>query len=160
MNDRRVAMGSTSAIGDFRHELGHAIRASLGGDGGPGKKTALSAYIAERHDETLAKAAEGAAKVKAGELAPPDAPPTAEGNALKQAFWEENFGTIDPRSLDNWEEDFAEQYRAYQKAVYQAYITEGGAPDHDAGALEHYRKTFPKWADFWDAWYTAQAEAA
>jgi hypothetical protein len=155
MNDRSVAMGSTSAIGDFRHELGHAIRASLGGDGGPGKKTALSAYVAERHDETLAKAAEGQAKFPGGQQFPGG----AEGNALKQAFYEENFGTIDPRSLDNWEEDFAEHYRAYQKAVYQAYITEGGAPDHDAGALEHYRATFPKWADFWDAWYTAQAGA-
>ena len=81
-----------------------------------------------------------------------------EGNALKQAFYEENFGTIDPRSLDNWEEDFAEQYRAHQKAVYQT--TQPDAEGHDPAALEAYRARFPKWAEFWDAWYTAQLEGS
>jgi hypothetical protein len=155
MDTRSVAMGSTSNIGDFRHELGHAIRASTGGAGGFSAKTALSAYIAERHQESLAKAQEGAATV-----GKQDFPPGAEGNALKQAFYEEHFGVIDPRSLDNWEEDFAEHYRAYQKAIYQSSIVESSAPDHDAGALAHYRDTFPKWADFWDAWYTAQLEGS
>ena len=140
MASRTLTMGSTSVTGDFRHELGHAIRSSFGGAGGHTAKTPLTTYVAARHSETLARRD---ASSKAGLPKP-----------KTHQEWEERIGVIDPRGLDNWDEDFAEQYRAYQKAVFQVRHPEVG--DYNPDALETYRKRFPKWSALWDAWYTAQ----
>ena len=143
---RQLTMGSSSNIGDFRHELGHAIRSAWSGGSGPGGVTPLTTHVFAQYDWAKQKAA--------GATGGPDVGGESgwKANALKQAWWEQH-GAIDPRCLDSPEENAAEQYRAYHKALYQ--MTQTDAPDHDPGALEHYRQTFPEWARMWDAWYTA-----
>ncbi|HXJ65201.1 MAG TPA: 2'-5' RNA ligase family protein, partial [Actinomycetota bacterium] len=145
MVPRTISMGTTSVTGDFRHELGHAIRASLGGKDGVHGKNDITALIADLHKKSMKKAGEA----KAQGLVPSE----YHGEAA-QDWFAENYGVIDMRSLDNWEEDFAEHYRAYQKAVYQTLNP--SAPGGDAHRLERYRDLFPEWAKMWDAWYTGQ----
>jgi 2'-5' RNA ligase len=136
---RALNMGSTSVTGDFRHELGHALRAAFGGLA-YNKHTELTKFVALRHDETMARVKQN---IKLGLPKP-----------KTHEEWETKIGVIDPRGLDNWEEDFAEHYRAYHKAVYQT--TNKAASDHNPEALKTYRERFPQWARLWDAWYTAQ----
>jgi hypothetical protein len=146
MNTRVVKMGTTSVTGDFRHELGHAIRASMGGKGGYSAKTPLTMHVAQLNKESMAKA-KGA--MKSG-IKPPDFHSKAE----KEEWFETIYGIIGRRALDNWEEDFAEQYRGYHRAIFRTQHSE--VPDHDPDALDKYRERFPGWARLWDAWYTAQ----
>lgn len=127
-----VTMGSTSAIGDFRHELGHAILFALGNSG-------LIDEIKSVHAESLERFAKAK---KSGPLP-----------QLSHEWFEVNAGVIGKRALDTWHEDGAEHYRGYHKAIYQ--------DKHEGGngvKLAQYRTRFPRWARIWDSWYsTAQA---
>ena len=136
LGSRAVTMGSTSVTGDFRHELGHALRAAWGGSGGPSAKTALTNAVFKLHAEAMAKATSNPAGVK---------------QKLDHEFYETNYGVIGKRALDSVEEDFAEHYRGYHKAVFQSQ----NEPDKK-NALEKYNQRFPGWAKLFNAWYGAQ----
>lgn len=140
LSQRTVQMGSTSMTGDFRHELGHTLRAAMGGGGGPSAKSPLTKYVAERHEVSRKRRDEN---IKLGKPKP-----------KTELEWEHAVGIISPRALDNWEEDFAEQYRGYHRAVFRA--TTPDAPDHDPDSMKKYRELHPEWTRLWDAWYTAQ----
>jgi len=128
MQTRKLGMGSTSVTGDFRHELGHAIHASIMG-------SPLDEHIQKLHAETLAKVKANPAGIKA---------------KLTHEFYETTYGVIGRRALDNDKEDVAEHYRGYHKAVYRTRTGE------DSQALAKYKERFPGWAKLWDAIYTAQ----
>lgn len=134
MGPRVIEMGSTSVTGDYRHELGHAIRSALGGES-PGGKTVITKAI---HDD-FGKVQE---KVK------------ADPNGLKMKLshdeYETKYGVVGRRSLDNWEEHFAEHYRLYHREIYRD-TKEGGNGKY----LAQYRERHPEWAKIWDAHYTA-----
>ena len=136
LGSRAVTMGSSSVTGDFRHELGHALRAAWGGAGGPSAKTDLTKAVFALHAEAMAKASSNPAGVK---------------QKLDHEFYETNYGVIGRRALDSVEEDFAEHYRGYHKAVYQS-LNEPDKKD----ALEKYNQRFPGWAKLWNSWYSAQ----
>ena len=134
MADRRVEMGTSSVTGDFRHELGHAIRASWGGSS-YGNKTALTKVVSDGYDDAMARVKK-------------DPPPG--GLKLTHDEYETKYGVVGRRSLDNWEEHAAEQYRRYHKAIYQDKY-EGGNGVH----VLQYRNRHPNWSTLWDAHYTA-----
>jgi hypothetical protein len=129
MASRSLTMGSTSVTGDFRHELGHAVRSAWGNSA---MTQAVKAEFKKAQD-----------RVKAD--------PPGHGMKLTHDEYESKYGVIGKRGLDNFEENAAEHYRGYQKAVY-ARLHEG-----DGGkALARYRQLHPGWARIWDAHYTAQ----
>jgi len=134
MDSRKVEMGTTSVTGDFRHELGHAIRASWGGDSWS-NKTELTKAVSVEYDDALKR-------VKA------DPPPL--GVKLNHDDYETKYGVVGRRSLDNWEEHAAEHYRLYHREVYRDR-NEGGNGKY----LKQYRQRHPRWANIWDAHYTA-----
>ncbi len=133
MATRVLTMGSTSVTGDFRHELGHAIRAAMGGD--LGGKTALTKAAAAEYELVKQKVASN---------------PEGAKEKLSHDWYETHYGIIGRRGLDSWEELAAEQYRGYHKALYQDRF-EGGAGQK----LAQYRTRFPGWARIWDAHYSA-----
>lgn len=138
---RDVNMGSTSAMGDFRHELGHALRFAFSAPGPLTAHTPLTDYVSDLHAQALAKVKHN---IAAGIPKPKTEPE-----------WEKVIGVADPRALDSWEEDFGEQYRIYHRAVYRA--THPEAADADPDAMKKYREMHPGWNRLWDAWYTAMA---
>lgn len=140
LGPRRVHMGSTSAMGDFRHELGHVLQGTMGGKGGIGTHTPLTKVIADEYEKAKQRRD---ANIKAGKPKP-----------QSEAEWEEKLQIIDPRSLDTWQEFFAEHYRAYHRSIYRA--THPEASDYDADALKKYRENHPGMTRLFDAWYTAQ----
>ena len=95
----------------------------------------MSKAIAEEHTKVMAK-------VKAD----------PKGLHTKQSheWYEEHYGVAGRRSLDNWEENFAEHYRIYHRNIYQDRH-EGGKGKFLAG----YRKRHPGMAAIFDAYYTA-----
>lgn len=126
MDSRVIAMGSTSVTGDYRHELGHAVHSFFGMSG-------KANGIIDQHYKGVME------KVKAN--------PTTE--KMSHDWYEENYGVIGSRGLDNAKEDFAEHYRGYHKAIYQDKF-EGG----DGKNLARYRKLHPEMAKLFDAHYT------
>jgi hypothetical protein len=129
---RSVSMGSTSVTGDFRHELGHAVRAAMGGE--YHKENSLTKAVAEEFSKLMAR-------LKA------DPPPP--GAKLDHETWETKYGAVGRRCIDNWEENCAEHYRLYHRELYRDR-EEGG----NGKWLKQYRDRHPGWARIWDAWYT------
>ncbi len=128
MNSRKLRMGSTSVTGDFRHELGHAVRAFFG------STSSLTRAVKHHYNEVMEK-------VKAN--------PAGKNSKMSHDWYEENYGVIGSRALDNFEEDFAEHYRGYHKAVYQ------DKQNGDSKNLDRYRQLHPEMAKIFDAHYTA-----
>ncbi len=135
MATRAVTMGSTSVTGDFRHELGHALHAALGGAKGLTQKNALTSAIADHYNKVKERMVKNPAGVK---------------TKLSHDWYEDNYGVIGKRGTDNWHEDFAEHYRGYHKAIYRD-AHEGG----QGAYLEQYRQRHPEMAKVFDAHYTA-----
>ena len=133
MGQMRMAFGTTSKPGDWRHELGHLLRAGLGGKDHTGKTEMTKAVAAE-----YAKVQE---RVKAN----------PEGMKTKQPheWYEEHYGVAGRRSLDNWEENFAEHYRLYHRELYRDAHEGGGG-----SKIKGYRKRHPGMAKIFDAHYT------
>ena len=134
MGSRTLTMGSTSAIGDFRHELGHAIRASLGGTS-HSSKNGVTLAIAAEYDKVKQRMKEN---------------PSGKNIKASHAWYEENLGVIGKRGLDNWEENFAESYRGYHKAIYQDKFESGNGKN-----LARFRALHPGMTRIFDAYYTA-----
>lgn len=111
--------------GDFRHELGHAVRMGWG-DESPMSKAVFAHYADVR------------AKMKA----------TPAKVAQTYDWYEEHYGVISDRGLDNREEDAAEHYRGYHREALR-HRFKGGT------ALHVYRARHPEMARLWDARYTA-----
>lgn len=134
MGQMRMAFGSTSKPGDWRHELGHLVRAALGGASHQGK-TEMTKAIAAEYEAVTARVAKN-----------------PEGLKTKQPheWYEKEYGVAGRRSLDNWEENFAEHYRLYHRELYRDKH-EGGGGKHLAG----YRERHPGMAKIFDAHYTA-----
>jgi len=133
MAERRLVMGTTSASGDYRHELGHALRSALGGAKGHVGRTETTKAIAKEYDAVQAK-------VKAN--------PVGLKTKLDHEAYEKAYGVVGRRSLDNWEENFAEHYRLYHREVHR---------DREAGSgklLKQYRQRHPGMARIFDAHYT------
>lgn len=131
---REIKVGSTTRPGSYRHELGHVLRAALGGESYKGK-TAMTKAIAEEF-----------AKVQARVKADPAGLKTKQPHE----WYEAKYGVAGRRSLDNWEENFAEHYRLYHREIYRDRH-EGGGGKFLAG----YRERHPGMAAIFDAHYTA-----
>jgi hypothetical protein len=127
---RKLTMGlgpdGEHVTGDFRHELGHAVRFAWGP--GPMSKVVFDHYDA-------AKAAEAAT--------PPQGKPSHE-------WFETTYGVIGRRALDSAEEDAAEHYRGYHREALRHRFKKNGG-----GQLDTYRQRHPEMAALWDARYTA-----
>jgi 8-oxo-dGTP diphosphatase len=132
MGSRSLTMGSTSVTGDYRHELGHAVHAALGGFG---PQTPINKMVDELYAEVMKKA---------------KADPIGTKQKMDYDWYEEKYGIIGKRALDNAKENFAEHYRGYQRELYKDRH-EGG----NGARLALYRKRHPGWAKLWDAHYTA-----
>jgi 8-oxo-dGTP diphosphatase len=128
MVTRSLTMGSTSVTGDFRHELGHAIRASWG-------DSAMTSAVKHEYSDLMSR-------LKAD-------PP--KGINLSHDDWETKYGAVGKRGRDNFEEHCAEHYRLYQREIYRD-LHEGG----NGKFLAQYRQRHPGWARIWDAHYTTQ----
>lgn len=137
MKFRTVRMGSDCLTGDYRHELGHAIRAGWSGDGQHGhtSKTAMTKACSAEFDTVQEK-------IKAH--------PEGAKSKLSHEWYEEMYGVAGSRSIDNWEENVAEHYRLYHREVYKDRH-EGGAGKY----LAQYRQRHPGWARIWDCHYSA-----
>ena len=123
----KVVMGTTSVTGDFRHELGHAVRFAYPNDSHGAKEVA-------RHYSEVRK------RVKEN---PPKSP------KLSYEEYETNYGIIGRRALDNKEEDFAEHYRGFHRELYRD--REAKTDKH----MKQYRERHPTMANLFDARYTA-----
>ena len=134
MNSRKIEMGSTSASGDFRHELGHALHSSFGGSDWTGKKGATNAAVASEYKGVTERGKE-------------DPPPP--GGKMSYEEYETKYGIIGRRALDNGRENLAEHYRGYHREIYKDRHEGGGGKN-----LDTYRERHPGWADIWDAHYT------
>jgi hypothetical protein len=137
MGTRSVTMGSTSATGDYRHELGHAVHAAI--MGGWGGTTPLSEAVEQHYAQVMQRVKADPAGLKA---------------KMTHEWYEEHYGVIGRRGLDNSKEDFAEHYRGYHKALYR---------DRQEGTTTHlgaYRQRHPEMAALFDARYTAALLAA
>jgi hypothetical protein len=134
MADRKLAMGSTTRTGSYRHELGHAIRSAMAGISAY-HKTELTKAIDKEYKQVMAK-------VKAD--------PTGIKTKLDHDAYETKYGAVGRRALDNWEENFAEHYRLYHREIYKDK-NEGG----NGKWLAQYRQRHPGMAAIFDAWYTA-----
>ncbi len=134
MGSRSLTMGSTSVTGDYRHELGHAIRSAMGGASLSGK-TAMTKEVAADFEDVQQR-------MKAN-------PPNSSSKLSEEAM-ESAWGIISFRGKDNWEENCAEHYRGYHRAIYRD-ANEGGGGKH----LTAYRERHPRWAKLWDAHYSA-----
>jgi hypothetical protein len=134
LSARSVKMGSTSVTGDFRHELGHAMRSAFAGDN-PKNQTPMTTAVAYEHDQAMQKVTKN---------------PPKPLEKLSHDEYELRYGVVGRRSLDNWEEDCAEHYRLYHREVYRD-LHEGGNGKY----LAQYRARHPGWAKIWDAHYTA-----
>jgi hypothetical protein len=134
MDTRVVDVGSTTRPGSYRHELGHAIRAMLGGSSFSNRTAITKAINAEYENSKK--------RLKAD-------PPGKYGKQ-SQDFFEEKYGVISRRCMDNWEEYFAEHYRVYMRELYRDEHEGGGG-----AKLARYRKHNPGMAKIFDAYYTA-----
>ena len=144
---RLVTMGHVKGdfvTGDFRHELGHAVRFAMQ-QGTPGGGGHLGAGTPGGSLTPMAKAvAERFVDVKQRMKANPATGP------VDNDFCEKSWGIISTRGKDNWEENAAEHYRGYHREVLrERYKKDGG------GQLATYRERHPEWAAIWDARYTA-----
>jgi hypothetical protein len=131
---RTVQMGSKSVTGDFRHELGHALRGSMSGNNLSGK-TAMTNAVAKEYADSMAKL---------------NADPPSKKDMLNYEMMETKYGFVSDRSPDTWEEHAAEHYRLYHREIYK--------DQHEGGKgkfLAQYRERHPGWAKIWDAHYTA-----
>ena len=117
-----------SMSGDWRHELGHLVHATL--DNGPSADLIHSEY----------KKAVSRAKQK----------PIPEGEKWDTNKVQDEYGVPSLRGLDDEHEFFAEHYRGYHRSVYQDKEA-GGGTHH----LDLYRKRHPEMARLFDAHYTA-----
>jgi hypothetical protein len=133
LGSREITGGKGTRPGSYRHELGHVIRASLGGSSYSNHNTMTKAIHA--HYEEVQ------ARVKAD--------PSGLKAKMPHEWYEEHYGVAGRRSLDSWEENFAEHYRIYHRNIYQD-MHEGGGGKMLAG----YRKRHPKMAKIFDAHYT------
>jgi SPP1 gp7 family putative phage head morphogenesis protein len=134
MLDRSIVVGPNTRPGSYRHELGHVLRAALGGDSFKGQ-TAMTKAIFAEYDQVMGK-------VKAN--------PAGLKQKQEHEWYEKEYGVAGRRSLDNAEENFAEHYRIYHKALHQDKH-EGGNGTKLAG----YRERHPGMAKIFDAHYTA-----
>jgi len=137
--DRGVNMGSTSKIGDPRHELGHAVHMFLGAGMHSDGDHPLVKEMVSIHLESIGRYK---AAMKAG------------GGDLSHEWFEKNTGLVGKRDLDSWHEHAAEQYRLYHRYIYQD-AHEGG----NGAKIAEYRERHPRWANVWDTWYTPAVKA-
>jgi SPP1 gp7 family putative phage head morphogenesis protein len=133
LGSRQIEVGSTTRPGSYRHELGHVLRGSLGGSSYSNKNTMTEA-ISDEYKKVMDR-------VKAD--------PAGLKTKMPHEWYEEKYGVAGRRSLDNWEENFAEHYRLYHREIYRDKY-EGG----DGKFLEGYRKRHPGMAKIFDAHYT------
>ena len=129
-----IGVGSTTRPGSYRHELGHVLRASLSGDHFK-SKTAMTKAINEEFQKVKAKVAANPAGLK---------------EKHEHEWYEQEYGVAGRRSLDNWEENFAEHYRLYHREMYRDQH-EGG----NGKFLQGYNKRHEGMAKIWNAHYTA-----
>ena len=135
MLSRSISMGTTSVTGDFRHELGHAVRSALSGEQGPTGKNELTKIVADHYQSVKEKL---------------NAKPISSVKSVDHETYETTYGVVGRRGLDSWEEDFAEHYRLYQRETYRD-MQEGG----NGKWLAQYRQRHPEMAKLFDAHYTA-----
>jgi hypothetical protein len=133
MLTREVIMGSTSVTGDFRHELGHAVRAAMAGEAH--QKNALTQAVADHYEQVKQRMKEH---------------PEGRQTKMPYEWYETTYGVIGRRGTDNWEEDFAEHYRGYHRELYRDRNEGGGGK-----FLQQYRARHPQMAALFDAHYTA-----
>lgn len=131
MSERSIKMGKGRPTGDYRHELGHAIHASIMG-------SYTDKQIKKHYQGVIEKANKN---------------PAGKHKKLSYDFYEDEYGIIGKRGLDNDKEDFAEHYRGYHREVYRE-LKENGS-----GNLAKYRKRHPEMAALFDARYTVAAMA-
>lgn len=134
MGSRMLNMGTTSVTGDFRHELGHALRSALGG-ASYANKNEITQAIADHYKSVQQKIGANPEGIK---------------TKMSHDWYEKNYGLIGRRGADNWEEDFAEHYRGYHREIYKDKY-EGG----NGKFLAQYREIHPAMAKIFDAHYTA-----
>lgn len=129
---RKLTMGlgpdGDHVTGDFRHELGHAVRFAWG----PGP---MSQVVFDHYEKAKAAAKANPAGMKSKQ--PHD-------------WYEEHYGIIGRRALDSAEEDAAEHYRGYHREALRHRFKKAGG-----GQLDTYRQRHPEMAALWDAHYTA-----
>jgi len=133
MATRDLTMGANTRSGSYRHELGHAVRSAMGGDSYLSKRVITRAVNKEygKVEKRIAKNPAGVEK------------------KLSHEWYEKNYGVAGRRSLDHWEENFAEHYRLYHREIYRDRH-EGGGGKH----LAQYRERHSGMAKIFDAWYT------
>lgn len=135
MNSREITMGQGSKTGDFRHELGHAIRAAMGGESGYDGKTFITKMVKDEFKKVQERIAADPSLMNGhGHV---------DTDALQKAY-----GIVSARGADNWEENFAEQYRGYHRALFRDR-KEGGTKH-----LDNYKAWNPGFAKIWDVWYS------
>lgn len=138
MQSRSIKVWSNGLPGDYRHELGHAIRSSLSGGGNFGTPSAISTAVMADYKSAIERRSKN--KMPSG----------MDGKDPKTKDWmEENWGVPGKRALDNWEEYFAEHYRVYHRENYRD-ANEGGNGER----LARYRKLHPTMARVFDTYYT------
>lgn len=134
MQTRALKMGHGEkgdyVTGDFRHELGHAIHGTFLGD-----KT-LNGVVEDHY----------AAALKAKKANPP----TGSGK-MDSNWYEETWGVMGKRGIDNAKEDFAEHYRCYHRALHQEHY---GSGSKGSSSLATYTERHPEMARIFDARYT------
>ena len=130
---RKLTMGlgpdGDHVTGDFRHELGHAVRFSWG------LESPMSKAVFDHFDQVEARVA---------------AEPLGTTTKQSHEWYEEHYGIIGRRALDSAEEDAAEHYRGYHREVLRHRFKKAGG-----GQLDTYRQRHPEMAALWDARYTA-----
>lgn len=130
---RKLTMGlgpdGDHVTGDFRHELGHAVRFSWG------LESPMSKAVFDHFDQVETRVA---------------AEPMGTTSKQSHEWYEEHYGVIGRRGLDNAEEDAAEHYRGYHREVLRHRFKKAGG-----GQLDTYRQRHPEMAALWDARYTA-----
>lgn len=134
MGSRTIEGGKGTRSGSWRHEVGHAVRSSLGGDSYKTKRL-VTREIAKEYDKVMERVKENPAGAK---------------KKMSHDWYEDNYGVAGSRSIDNFEENFAEHYRLYHREVHRDR-NEGGGGKH----LAKYRKRHPGMSKIFDAYYTA-----
>jgi hypothetical protein len=138
LGTRSIVCGPDTRIGSYRHELGHVLRGALGGKSFA-NTTGMTKAISDEFDKVQQRV---------------EADPSGLKGKMTHEQYEEKYGVAGRRSLDNWEENFAEHYRLYHREIYRDKH-EGGNGKFIAG----YRTRHPGMARIFDAHYTAAALA-
>lgn len=133
MKDRSITCGADTRSGSYRHELGHALHAAFGGAAGWKGDNAMMTAIEEEYAKVKAK-------VKAN--------PKGLHQKMDHEWYEDNYGVVGKRGLDNHLENAAEHYRLYHRELYRD--KEEGGTKH----LDKYRERHPGWAKIWDSHYS------